>query len=383
MHTAEDGAPRRPLDVLIVTQPVDGGVATCVRHLVQAAVAAGHRTTLVSPARAGEPFATSASAWGANHVTLLNHDRGPRVRDLRAVLALRSLMRGRDVVHLHSSKAGAVGRIAAVLMVRKRPKVVFTPHAWSWLVGGPVARAYRLVERILGHVSDVIVAVSESEARDGRAVLGRARNRIVVIENGVDLTRFAPSRPSADRDRTAPLIVCVGRLTRQKGQDVALRALSLMENQEARIRFVGSGQDAGLLSELARRLGIDDRVEWTGAVSDTAPHLCAADVALAPSRWEGSSLVMLEAMACGAPLVVTRVNGAEAVGEAGIIVPPDDPAAIAEALDRLLADEPLRRELGKRALERSANHDVRRMTVRNLALWDRLTAEGTRGGTPT
>ena len=360
------------LDALIVTQPVDGGVAACVHQLAAAAVAAGYRTTVASPAQPDESFAQTTTGLGAHHVTFLNHKRGPRLRDLGNVLRLRRLMRDRDVVHLHSSKAGAVGRLSAVLLGRKRPGVVFTPHAWSWLVGGRAAGVYRAIERILAPACDVIVCVSDSEATEGRETLGRAADRITVIENGVDLHRFTPTGPRAVRDETAPLIVCVGRLSRQKGQDVALHAVAALQNRDARIRFVGSGEAASDLAALAKELQIEDRVEWEGAVDDTAAQYRVADIVVAPSRWEGLSLVMLEAMASGAALVASAVQGTEAVGDAGLLVPAEDHKALAEALDSLLGDDSRRRALGKKARQRARNYDAKVSSASNLEVWDRL-----------
>ena len=360
---------RPALNALIVTQPVDGGVGECTQQLVGAAVAAGHSTVLASPSTPSEPFAAAAVQVGARHVTVLDDLRRPQLRDIGAVFALRRLMRACDIVHLHSSKAGAVGRLAAASLGRKRPRVVFTPHAWSWLVGGRMAVLYRGIERILAHACDAIVAVSPSEAEEGRRVLGKRAGRITVIENGVDLERFSPAGTRASRDETAPLIVCVGRLTRQKGQDVALRAVAAMAHDDARVRFVGSGDDAESLAALARELGIEDRVEWAGQVAETAPQLRAADVVVAPSRWEGLSLVFLEAMACGAALVASDVQGSDILGDAAIVVPIEDHQATAAAIDGLLEDPAKRKQLGAKARTKSEAYDVRRTTARNIEMW--------------
>jgi glycosyltransferase involved in cell wall biosynthesis len=364
-----------------VTQPIDGGVGVCARQLINAAVEDGHDVVVASPDTTDGAFAAAVLEAGARHVTLLDHHRRPRLSDASALLTLRKLMRDRDVVHLHSSKAGALGRLAAASLGKQRPRVVFTPHAWSWLVGGRAAFAYRGIERLLARSCDVIVAVSETEADEGRQVLGGASERITVIENGVDLERFSPIGPRARRDESVPLILCVGRLTQQKGQDIALRAVAAMRNVDARLRFVGPGNPADLDS-LAHELGIADRVEWTGAVDDTAPEFRAADVVAAPSRWEGMSLVFLEAMACGVPIVAGAVQGAEAVGDGGIVVPVEAPVAVAKALDLLLDDPERRREYGEKARLSAAGHDVRQTTARNLEVWQRLAAGGRFDSTP-
>lgn len=361
----------RPLEVLIVAQPTEYGVAICVAQQTRAAVEAGHHVVVVCPDSSKGPLAQWIAESGAEHV-VLDLTRQPGLADIGAVRRLRGLSRGRDVVHVHSSKAGAVGRIAVASLPRSlRPAVVFTTHFWSWQVGGRMAPIYLWIERLLARRSDAIVAVSEQEADEGRAKLGTPANRIRVIPNGVDRMRFSPDGEIAERSED-PLIVCVGRISEQKGQDIAIRALAKLADRQARLRLVGDEYPAGQrerLKQLAAELGVADRIEWWGKVSDTAPQFRAADVVIAPSRWEGMSLVFLEAMACGAAMIVSDVAGSRAVGPAGVIVPVEDPATLAREIDGLLADPSARRRLGMAARERSSTFDLDLTLRRTLDLW--------------
>jgi glycosyltransferase involved in cell wall biosynthesis len=374
----------RPLDVLIVSQPVAYGVAIYVRQLTRAAVVAGHRVTVVSPGADRGPLAAWIEETGAAHHPL-DMARLPAPRDAFDLLALRRLARGKDVVHLHSSKAAALGRVAALsISGRRRPAVVVTAHYWSWLVGGRWAPLYRRIERLLARRCDAIVAVSEREASEGRVALGAAAP-IELIPNGVDRDHFSPDGISAERDTGAPLLVCVGRLSHQKGQDVAIRALAQLRDRSARLRLVGAesgGGERARLEALAESLGVFDRVEWRGGVDDTAPEYRAADVVVTPSRWDGLSLALLEAMASGATIVASDVNGSESLGDAGVIVAPDDPQALADALDPLLRDAPSRRRLGEAARARSASFDLASTMQRNLDLWSKLAAGSAGAGVP-
>lgn len=366
----------RPLDVLIVSQPVAYGVAVYVRQLTEAAVTAGHHVTVVSPGADRGPLAGWIERSGADHRTL-NMARNPGPRDAFDLLTLRRLARGMDVIHLHSSKAAALGRVAAMSLRRRhRPAVVVTAHYWSWLVGGRWAGVYRWIERVLARRCDVIVAVSEREAREGRAALGSSAP-VKLIPNGVDRGHFTPGGVTADRESEAPLLVCVGRLSHQKGQDVAIRALALLRDRRARLRLVGAESGEGeraRLETLAGSLGVADRIEWRGAVEDSAPEYRAAEVVLAPSRWDGLSLALLEAMASGATIVASDVSGSESLGDAGVIVPPDDPHALAEAIDPLLEDSARRRRLGEAARTRSGSFDLASTMRQNLDLWSGLVA---------
>ena len=367
------------LDVLLVSQPAEYGVAVCVHQQAEAAVAAGHRVTVACPSSGEGPLAGWIRDAGATH-EVLNLVRQPSLIDIRAIVRLRRLARNADVVHLHSSKAGALGRIAVATMSRRnKPVVLFTPHGWSWQVGGRLSGMYRLIERLLARRCDAIVAVSEQEADEGRAVLGSAASLFTVIPNGVDRSRFSPDGSRTDRDPESPLVVCVGRLSRQKGQDVAIRALAQLQNGAAILRLVGDENpvgERGRLETLATSLGVDDRIEWWDKVADTAPEFRAADVVIAPSRWEGMSLVFLEAMACGAALVVADVSGSKAVGRAAVIVPPEDEGALARAIDTLLDDAPRRHRLGEAARRQSGLYDLSVTLTRNLQMWSDLVRDG-------
>ncbi|MFN2592924.1 MAG: glycosyltransferase, partial [Candidatus Dormibacteria bacterium] len=327
-------ASARPrLRILHIAQPTDGGCAIAVRHLAEAGTHAGHQVTVACPDNPDLPaWSTDADAqW--HPLPML---RQPAPGGLPALLRMRRLLDGADVVHLHSSKAGALGRLALRSMGKRAPASCFTPHGWSWLVGGRMAPAYRMYERTAAAWTDVIVAVSDEEAAAGRAVLRPGLTQMVVIPNGVDTDRFRIEGPVASRP-AAPLIVCAGRLTVQKGQDLAIRALGHLATAGARLRLVGEGPDAATLRELAAALGMADRVEFIGHC-DPRPHLRAADVVLVPSRWEGLSFVLLEAMACGKAIVATGVAGTGVIGDAGVVVPPDaGPVGLAAALDELLA----------------------------------------------
>ena len=172
-----------------------------------------------------EEYELTVACPSSGNLAALVQQRGCRVgaarhaaltapRDLLAVLRIRKLARDHALVHLHSSKAGAVGRLALASLGRRRPPSVFTPHGWSWLVGGRLAPVYRLLERLMLPVTTAVVAVSEEERSHGGAVLGPRAAQIRVNPNGVDPGRFCPEGEVAERTND-PLVVSVGRLCHQ------------------------------------------------------------------------------------------------------------------------------------------------------------------------
>lgn len=356
--------------VLFISQPVSGGVGVCVRDQLTHCADIGYRPTLVAPGSSEGPLAKTA----CRQITL-EMRRQPGWRDIRHILVLRRLFKSFDLVHLHSSKAGALGRLAALTIRRStRPAIVFTPHAWSWLVGGHMAGVYRWVERALASVAYTTIAVSQSEADEGRRVLGDAA-KIKVIPNGVDLGRFTPSPRKINNP---PLVVCVGRLAHQKGQDVAIKAIASMRSSSTRLRLVGSGPLEADLRQLALDSGVAERIEWVAETPTIAPHLQEADIVVVPSRWDGMSMVLLEAMAVGAPIVASRVNGVEAGIGTLSTVESEDHAALAAELDRLIANPEERKSLGARARDAAGNYDIRKSLAHTDRIWGEALADAPR-----
>ena len=190
--------------------------------------------------------------------------------------------------------------------------------------------------------------------------------------NGVDPARFRPDGPRTARSAD-PLVLDVGRLSHQRGPDIAVAALALMRTPSVRLRLVGDGPDRAGIERQAATLGVADRVELAGRRPDTAPDVRAADVVVVPARYDGMALVTLEAMACGAAIVATRVAGSSCLDGAGILVPPEDPRSLAEAVDALLAMPGERKRLGSAARAQAVErYPLERSVEHTLALWREL-----------
>jgi glycosyltransferase involved in cell wall biosynthesis len=238
----------------------------------------------------------------------------------------------------------------------------------------PQERAVRgLLEELVVQLADRVVVNAESLRPRGRA--GR---RTVVVPSGVDSERFRPRVVEQATARTAlgvaadrPLIGTVGRLEARKGTAVLLDALARLHAQgrhDVQLAIAGDGPLRAELTAQAGRLGVREHVSFLGDRGDVREVLAALDVFVLPSFTEGMSNALLEAMAMELPVVATRVGGTPevlATGASGLLVPPGDPAAIAEAVGRLLATPAERERLGHAARRRiEEGYDVRAMVRR-------------------
>ncbi|MDO9355011.1 MAG: glycosyltransferase [Solirubrobacteraceae bacterium] len=312
----------------------------------------------------GEDLATER---GADHRSLeaLGPELSP-VRDLRALIKLIRMMRAfrPDVVHTHTAKAGALGRLAA-LTLRPRPVIVHTfhGHVLSGYFGPQVTAVYRWVETVLGRRSDRLVGVSQATV-DELVDLGVApADRFEVIELGLDLSAFTAVdrtgeprqafRAALDLPETAVVCSWVGRFVPIKRVDVLLEAFALAHRAHPELALVlaGGGELEAELRAQADSLGIADAVRFLGYRRDLDQIAGASDIAVLSSDNEGTPVSLIESAAAGLPLVATDVGGVTEIvtPTTGRVVPAGDATAFAAALAELAADAPLRATLGRAA----------------------------------
>jgi len=269
--------------------------------------------------------------------------------DARALSACYSfLKKGRfDVLHLHSSKAGALGRLA-VQCLRHKPVVVYSPHAMACYS----SRMACGVERLLGTVTDQLVACSNSERADWVRWKIPGSDRAVVIPPGIASATGGDRGGQTSRD-SAFLIGAAGRICAQKNAGLFFRVALEGVRRLPRAEFVwigdyGSDAEADRVREMLRAAGSPERVRVTGWISDPRARLGELDVFCMLSRYESYGLVTAEAMSQGVPVVAMPSTGTVDLvedGRSGLLVE-DSVADIVKALHRLYADPRLRGDLG-------------------------------------
>ncbi len=267
--------------------------------------------------------------------------------DIQALVHVRRLLQAHQprLVHTHMAKAGLIGRLAAL---RSGIRTVHTyhGHVLSGYFKKPVQRAFLEVERRLAPRTDVLVAISP-EIRDDLLDLGVGTPRqYEIIPLGFDLTEHLSVREPSGKLRAtigirsdAPLVGIVGRLVPVKDVTTLLRAAARLPG--VHVAILGDGECRADLENAARQLGIGDRTHFTGWWKDVAAAMSDLDVVALTSRNEGTPVSLIEASACGRPIVATDVGGVRFVvrhGETGLLCPPQDHAAIATALQKVLED---------------------------------------------
>jgi len=297
----------------------------------------------------------------------------------RLAATLRAI--GPDIVHTHAGvwlKGARASRLAGV------PVAVHTEHGRP----DPVPLTDRLLDNLASRQTDVVVAVSEALAGVLRSQVVHDPSRVRVITNGVDTHR--PPPPSTDRGALrgklgipegVPVIGSIGRLEPIKNYGLALRALRRMGGAGAAgpaplLVLVGDGSERTRLEAQAVELGVSSRVRFLGWRTDADSLGGAFDLFTLPSRSEGTSISLLEAMSAGVCPVVTDVGGNRAVlGPAldALLVPDDDEVALATAWQRLLADPALRASLAAAARHRAQQeYSVERMVAQHASLYREL-----------
>jgi glycosyltransferase involved in cell wall biosynthesis len=245
-----------------------------------------------------------------------------------------------DVLHANLSSPWSGQYAIAAGAVARGTRIV----AVYQLAVPPVSERQRRMKRLTARRVDRHVGVGERTSRDVEELVGLPRGSIRTIHNGVP---DEPRQP-LPRPRPGPVIGAIGRIEKQKGFDVLIHALAEIEHGS--LVLVGGGSERSALEALARKVGVADRVIWTGWSEEARSFLGSFDLFVLPSRFEGFPLALLEAMLARLAVVATEVGSVpEAVldGETGLLVPPEDPGALARAIERLLADGDLRRRLGE------------------------------------
>ncbi len=340
------------------------GIGGSERHLLTLLPALAKRG--VEPLFVGldDPEWNPADFYRALHVPAV---RIRSARDFDPVLLVRLARTLRaDVVHTHLVHADVYGGLAATL---RRTRLVSTKHNDDPFRTGP----FRFVERGLGKLADRIVTITEALHRFTVEQVGVPGDKVETIHYGLDdLPQPWGENAPDDVPDGARVLLAVARLTRQKGIDVAVRALGSLPDDTVLV-VLGEGPERARLEELARTIGVERRVFLQGRVPDVTAWLERATLLVHPARWEGFGLGVLEAMLAGLPVVASDVSSLPELvvdAETGYLVPPNDPSALAHSVMRAL-ENPALGAAGRKRARHAFSIDL--MAGQTAELYERLT----------
>jgi glycosyltransferase involved in cell wall biosynthesis len=305
--------------------------------------------------------------------------------DWREILRLSRLLKSEriDIVHCHMAIASFCASPAAWLS--RVPVVIETTHGREiWREGKRIKGSFWF-DRQIGRLIDKFIAVSDAVAKHLENNKRIARDKIIVIHNGRDLSQFKPVTPALAAEARAelglngqPVILMLARFSVEKGHALLIDSIRLLVRRWPRliVLLAGDGPEEAEIKARCIHYGVHSNVMFLGYRSDTQRLFAAADVVVLPSRIEGLPLVAVEALAAGRPVIATAVGGTPEVvihEETGLLVPPDNSICFAEALDRLLSDPELRVRLGTRGRALvEERYDVQMQIERTMALYRQL-----------
>lgn len=327
----------RKILLAYLVRPAEGGMKQHLLALLRGLNRERFESVVLCPPDAS--LADEAAKLGIRVIPVpIAGELNPR-HDLRAAGRVRAILRELrpDILHIHSTKAGLVGRLALVGM--RRPKVILTVHSFVFdeRVGQRKRALVSWLERRLARYTDRIVAVSQALKDELVAAMGLPPALISVIHNGIPFGEPPIPLPT----HVAPCIGTVARLAPQKGVDCFLQTAALVAARfpQATFPIIGDGPLKEPLMALADELGIAGRVEFLGHRTDVPALLREMDVFVLASTYETFGLTVVEALSQQTPVVASRVGGIPEIitdGETGLLASSGNPADFAEKICRLL-----------------------------------------------
>jgi len=337
---------------VITRSDVIGGASVHLLDLAEGIAAIGHNVQIL--VGGGGIFVELAKKRGLD-VKSLNY----LVREislLRDVRAIQEICRkiaefSPDIMHLHSSKAGVVGRVAARL---HNVPAIFTAHGWAFTdgVSRNKQKFYCLIERFLARMTRKIITVSEYDRKLALEKKVGTPDSILTVHNGVRDINFPCSTP---QDERFVKFIMVARFDEQKDHELLLRSLSRLKKRCWSMELVGDGPLQEASRRLAAQLGLEDRILFSGYCSDVEQRIGASNVLVLASKWEGLPLTVIEAMRGGLPVVASNVGGVSELvieGVTGFLTERGSESDMTDSLTTILENFECRASMGKAARKR-------------------------------
>lgn len=273
-------------------------------------------------------------------------------KDLKAVINVKKIIKEikPDIVYLHSSKAGAIGRIA--LAFNYKTKILYNAHGWYFnaQISKKKQKIFAIIEKILAIKTNKIINISKNEYESALKNKIASPKKMCTIENGIDFTKFENSDKYREETRkrynikdNEIVIGVVGRLTEQKDPMTSIKAFKLLQKQNKNVKFmfIGSGEMENDVLEYAKQNNMENKIIITGWVNNVEKYIPALDIAILPSKWEGFGLVLIEYMACDKPIIASKVGGITNIiknENNGILIEKEDAESLKKGIEKYIND---------------------------------------------
>lgn len=297
--------------------------------------------------------------------------------DIKCLIQLRKVIKkyNPDLIYVHSSKAGALGRIANSIT---RKRIIYNPHGWAFNmnVSNKKKFIYKTIEKVLAKKCDKIIAISEQEKKSAIEKNICNEEKIDVIFNGIDIDEYKNNiadkqdiRKKLNIHSDSIVIGMVGRISKQKSPDIFIKSAAKIKQKVPNAFFVivGDGDERKEIEKLIEELGLKGSVLITGWVKNTYKYIQAFDIAMLLSRWEGFGLAIAEYMICEVPVIATNVDAIPNLisnNENGILVEVDNIEESVKAILKIINDK----EFVNYIVDNSRNKVKKEFDVKRVAL---------------
>ena len=305
-------------------------------------------------------------------------------KDLKAIVQVRKLIKryNPDIVYAHSSKAGAITRVANIGL---KNKCVYNPHGWAFNMRCSEKKRmlYAAIEKMAAPFCDKVICISDAERQSALDKKICSEDKLQVIFNGVDIEAYENSihgvvkRQDLNIPEDAFVVGMVGRISPQKAPDIFVEMAKLVKEKIPNAHFimVGSGEQEDEIRKYAQKNGFSDSLHITGWVDDPMNYVELFDVACLLSRWEGFGLVLPEYMMARKPIVATRVDAIPDIiqnGNNGLLVKVDDALDASCAVVSVYQNDVIRNLLITNEIESLKRFDAKRVSLEHQNLFEKI-----------
>lgn len=296
------------------------------------------------------------------HVVDMKREISP-FHDIKAFIEVDNYIKNinPDIIHIHSSKAGVIGRFAAY---KNKVLCIYNSHGWAFSMGDneKKKKVYAFIERICAKITNKIVNISDNERKLALKYKVASADKMITICNGIDLEIYNTSYNkyeilnSLNIPENAFIIGMVGRITAQKSPETFLNIAEKLSEYIENVYFilVGDGESRIHIEQLILEKGLKDKVKITGWTDEVVKYISVFDIGVLTSKWEGFGLVLAEYMACGKPIVASNVGGIPDVvhnNRNGILVDSSDINGFVESILKIKEDECIRKSFVQNSIK--------------------------------